>query len=202
MRVLIGEKHELLRYGLIQLLKDVKTVDSMVMADNASELVYSLKKYSFDLVVIGEQLANGGGLRSVVALLERQPDSCKNVIMYKYPSMELEELVHTNKLQGIFYEQAPLNELMLFFQQVLKGEKMILSMGGDDKIKEPFSANLSSREKEILNMKVRGYSVVDTAKLLNISPKTVENHRRNIRKKLNITKNNQWFEWGKRLEMI
>jgi len=203
MRLLIGFEHELLRYGLIQLIKDVQAVDSMVMADTATQLVHSLKQYDFDLIVIDERLAKSGGIRSVITLMQNQSESCKKVIMYTYQSCELEEMVLHNQLQGVFYEQAPLNELMIFFQQVLRGEKINLRMYGEnDMIKEPFTTNLSNREEEIFNMKIRGYSVVDTAKLLNISPKTVENHRGNIRKKLNITKNNQWFEWGKRLGMI
>jgi len=61
--------------------------------------------------------------------------------------------------------------------------------------------DLSKREEEVFHMKVRGYTVKETAALLNISPKTVENHRRNIRKKLNIVKNNEWYDWGKQFGM-
>ncbi|WP_416149147.1 response regulator transcription factor [Salipaludibacillus sp. HK11] len=203
MRVLAGVSHELLQYGLIQLIKDVRSVDSMVMAETASELVHALKQYRFDLIVIDDRLAKAGGIRSTLSLLENQSPSCKRVLMYHDSFHELEILVQQNKLQGLFYEQASLNELMIFFQQVLKGDKTILRMYGEDETNQKsVSTDLSRREEEIFNMKVRGYSVVDSAKLLNISPKTVENHRRNIRKKLNITKNHQWFEWGKRLGVI
>ncbi|WP_280768687.1 response regulator transcription factor [Salipaludibacillus daqingensis] len=202
MRVLIGMDHELLRYGLIQLIKDVHSIDSMVLAETASELVHSLKQYTFDLIVIDERLANAGGIGSVVKLMENQPKSSNRVMMYSCRSKELEKMVKQGKLQALFYEQAPLNDLMVFFQQVLKGEKTILRLYGDDLPEEALPTNLTKREEEILMMKIRGYSVVDSARLLNISPKTVENHRRNIRKKLNIKKNHQWFEWGIRLKMI
>ncbi len=98
MKLLIGVGNELLRYGLIQLLKDVQTVDSMVMVDTASELVDSLKQYTFDLIVIDERLPYAAGLRSVVALMQYQPESCKKVMMYLYQSNELEEMIRLNQL--------------------------------------------------------------------------------------------------------
>ncbi|PYZ94073.1 hypothetical protein CR194_00590 [Salipaludibacillus keqinensis] len=200
MRVLTGVGHELLRYGLIQLIKDVHLIESMVMTQTVEELVHALKKYQFDFIVIDDRLIKAGGLTNILSLLENQPS--KKVFMFSHPVRELEKLIDDNIVDGLFYEHAPLNDLMVFFQKVIQGERAILRMYGDKENVEIIPNDLSKREEEIFNMKVRGYSVVDTARLLNISPKTVENHRRNIRKKLNIRKNHEWFEWGKRLGVI
>ncbi|SER74795.1 response regulator transcription factor [Salipaludibacillus aurantiacus] len=203
MRVLTAMKHELLRYGLIQLIKDVHPIESMVMSESAEELVYALKQYAFDLIVIDVRLAGPGGLRNIVSLLETQAPGCKKVFMYTEPVRELEDMLETDKLDGLFYEQSSLNELMVFFEKVISGEKSILKVFGDENIHgEEIPSDLSPREEEIFTLKVRGYSVLDSAKLLNISVKTVENHRRNIKKKLNIKKNHEWYEWGKRLGNI
>ncbi|WP_143522608.1 helix-turn-helix transcriptional regulator, partial [Pseudomonas sp. 2822-17] len=72
---------------------------------------------------------------------------------------------------------------MEFFQQVLAGDSVILNLNKHDDDKTllgDFNYTLSKREREVFHLKVRGYTVKDTAELLNISPKTVENHRRNI----------------------
>jgi DNA-binding NarL/FixJ family response regulator len=200
MKLLIGIEHQLLRYGLIQLIKDVHSVTSMVVADSPSELIQSLKKYSFDLIVIDERLPGTGGLRSVLAVLQDQPIQAKKIFMCPGNSDELELKFKENDIQGIFYEYASLDELMMFFQQVIRGERVVLRMYGQEAgTASSISTELTKREEEIFNLKVRGYSVSDTGKLLNISVKTVENHRRNIKKKLNIGKNHEWFEWAKRL---
>lgn len=49
------------------------------------------------------------------------------------------------------------------------------------------TANLTSREVEICNMIKGGLSNKDISRMLNISPQTVEGHRKNIRKKLGLT---------------
>ncbi|UTR14190.1 response regulator transcription factor [Salipaludibacillus sp. LMS25] len=200
MKLLIGIEHQLLRYGLIQLIKDVHSVTSMVVADSPAELIQSLKKYSFDLIVIDERLPGTGGLRSVLSVLKDQPLHAKKIFMCPGHSDELELKFKDNDIQGIFYEYATLDELMMFFQQVIRGERVVLRMYGHEvKTTGSVSTELTKREEEIFNLKVRGYSVSDTGKLLNISVKTVENHRRNIKKKLNIRKNHEWFEWAKRM---
>lgn len=47
--------------------------------------------------------------------------------------------------------------------------------------------NLTRREKEILKLIARGYTNAQLAKILKISPNSINNHRGNIRKKLNLS---------------
>lgn len=63
-------------------------------------------------------------------------------------------------------------------------EELTSSFGG--KLRDT-GANLTSREVEICNMIKGGLSNKDISHLLNISPQTVEGHRKNIRKKLGLT---------------
>jgi DNA-binding NarL/FixJ family response regulator len=52
-----------------------------------------------------------------------------------------------------------------------------------DSIGQPI---LTSRERETLQLIAEGKSTADTAKLLNVSTKTIESHRKNIMDKLDI----------------
>ncbi|RKL68497.1 hypothetical protein CR203_00105 [Salipaludibacillus neizhouensis] len=204
MRILVGMSHELKRYGCIQLLKDVTSIEYMVSAANTEDFIDSLQKYTFDFIVIDSSLYEETGIQAIVLQLEKQPDA-KCVFLLKEPLQLVNDLFFSKVIDGIGYEKADLGELMKFFQQVLEGER--ISLNWNQKVRvfsedwKP-SNELTKREEEVFYMKIRGFTVKEAAEVLKISEKTVENHRRNIRKKLNIKKNSEWVQWGKKLEMI
>ncbi|WNF38289.1 response regulator transcription factor [Bacillaceae bacterium IKA-2] len=205
MKVLVGIKHELLRYGLVELLKDVQPIEYMVMVSDVKELNQALRNYHFDLIIVDERLQGDGGLRSVLAVLKTVQASSKRVLMFNEAVQKLEVMTKQEVFQGLFYEHSTLEELMDFFHRVLKGEHVYLNTdqkSGLFSTLEETEHDLSKREEEVFYMKVRGYTLKDTAEALKISPRTAENHRLNIRKKLNIEKNSDWYKWGKQLGVL
>ncbi|MDG5788032.1 response regulator transcription factor [Evansella sp. AB-P1] len=205
MKVLIGVDHELLRNGLIQLLKDIQPIEYMVLASTTEEYIQALRKYRFELAVVDTDLPGAGGLKNIFSVQEILPYPPKRVFMFNEPVPELEEQFTNKKVEGIFHERMTLDELMIFFQNILNGERVYSKPHKTEHFhfsNQYLKEHLSKREEEVFYMKIRGYTVKDTAELLKISPKTVENHRRNIRKKLDIQKNSEWYEWGKRLGAI
>jgi DNA-binding NarL/FixJ family response regulator len=61
---------------------------------------------------------------------------------------------------------------------------------------------LSDREKEVLRLVAEGCATKEVAEKLYISPKTVENHRANIMKKLNIRDRTGLTKYALRLGLI
>lgn len=203
MKVLVALDRELLRYGLIQLLKDIQPIDYIVEVSTVEEIIETVKAYEFDLIVTDATLQGACSLTTLLAQLKNLPTTCKRVLMWngEDEKMEADSL---KEVDGIFHENTSLEDLMHFFQRVLQGDQLILNVQKQISFVNTYGSetDLSNREREVFQLKVNGYTVKDTAKLLSISPKTVENHRRNIRKKLNISRNSEWVEWGKRLGML
>lgn len=52
---------------------------------------------------------------------------------------------------------------------------------------------LSKREQEVASLYARGHSATEIAKLLNLSPKTIESHKKRVRTKLSIIDRVQWM---------
>ena len=61
---------------------------------------------------------------------------------------------------------------------------------------------ITKREKEVFFLSVRGYSLKDIAKKLEISVKTVENHRQKIGEKLETSKRHDWVEIARKYNVF
>ena len=67
--------------------------------------------------------------------------------------------------------------------------------------KDPYTT-LTAREQEVMRMLAEGLTAKDVAKKLYISPKTVENHRTNLMKKLGLNSTVELIRYAARLGLI
>jgi DNA-binding NarL/FixJ family response regulator len=109
------------------------------------------------------------------------------------PDKRVDEIMQVIRLgiRGYITKKQGHHELINAVQKLLKGEKyfpepaqQVMSetknVGGAD------YPNISTREKQILSLVVQGYNNVSIAEQLYISTRTVENHRANMMRKLNV----------------
>ena len=98
-------------------------------------------------------------------------------------------------VSGYLLTSNPLKDLMTAIGTVASGE-LYLSPEIAGKIVQTMSATpqkdtlfslLSGREREVLQLVAEGYRTKEIAKKLYISPKTVQIHQSNLKKKLNLT---------------
>ena len=93
-------------------------------------------------------------------------------------------------IMGFALKREPLQDLIGAMQRVAAGEtylspqiqERIAADGGDESTLE----KLSSREREIFCLLLEGLSTKEIAKLLYLSPKTVDAHRLHINRKLGV----------------
>ena len=90
-----------------------------------------------------------------------------------------------------FIDPSISKKVMEKFTQVTGGKKDFVDYG-----------KLRDREKEILQLVAEGNSNKEVAQKLYISPKTVENHKANIMKKLNIHDRIALTKYALRLGLI
>lgn len=133
------------------------------------------------------------------ASLTKSSDELKNIIIKYFPS-DSDTLQLSDTLMDIYIMEEDLFshctlEDTLFAQAVRRMEKEVRSRGGDAVKDEGRSHNskqtsaiddLSEREKEVIQMVVRGLSNKEIAEKLFISVNTVMTHRRNIAHKTEI----------------
>jgi DNA-binding NarL/FixJ family response regulator len=194
-RVVLVEDHTIVREGLRPLLEG-RGIDVVAEAADGLEAVKLVKQLAPQIVIMDVALPRLGGIEATRRIVKANPDM--RVIMltihdepqYVFKSLEA-------GAKGYLVKEAPLEELMTAIQAVMRGERYLSSnfppgliesyvrLSKRGRKADEFS-QLTRREREILQYIAEGHTSPQIAKMLFISKKTVENHRANIMKKLDI----------------
>jgi DNA-binding NarL/FixJ family response regulator len=194
-RVAIIDDHELIRFGIMQLIN--RTPDWIACGEAADQVsgLQLIREKIPDVAIIDLRLKEGDGLE----LVKQVHLSCPEVRML-VSSMHDEQLYAERCLRagarGYINKQEPLETLVEAVQRILDGrvylspemtERLLVRTSG-----RPEGAGhsplelLSDRELEVFEALGRGLSVKEIAQAMHLSPKTVEYHREHIKEKLQL----------------
>ncbi|WP_069364530.1 LuxR C-terminal-related transcriptional regulator [Salisediminibacterium beveridgei] len=201
MRIHLGIRHPLVRYGITQVLKDVFDLHYLVVSESESEWRSAMKKYAFDLIILHEDLYEMSIPEVFFTSNGLINEQYLKILIHTSAEGRHQTLFREYQVEGVFHEEVDIDQLMQFFDKVRQGERINLSQSGQGFLEDD-EHPLTEREEEIFQLKVKGFSVNETARKLMIAPKTVENHRRNVKKKLGVKKGQDWYDWAKRLHYI
>jgi DNA-binding NarL/FixJ family response regulator len=195
-RVVIAEDHKILREGLKALLSNANAFEVVAEAGDGIEAIRAVEKNKPDLLLLDLSMPILGGMSVIKEIRSRFPET-KILVLTMHESEEF--ILEGLQLgaNGYCLKDAGRAELLNAINRVLDG-KSYLSPGIADKVLEGYLQDrrrlksqsswdtLTRREKEVLKLVGEGYRNKDIAEYLFISIKTVEKHRSNIMKKLNI----------------
>lgn len=193
-RILIVEDHPLMREGIAAWINHDPELELCGEAVSASEAILAVEKFHPDLVLCDITLGGRNGLELVKDLKSLCPEL--PVVML---SMHDEFLYALRAVRagasGYVMKKAGGAELVAAVKQVLAGgtafsadvaRQLLDDATGRSRGRRSPLATLTDREFEVLGLLGEGKTNREIAKQLNLSPKTVEVHRVNIRKKLKL----------------
>ena len=195
-KVLLVEDHTILREGIKALLEKEPGIEVIGEADDGIEAMKAVEKLQPDIVLLDITLPYLNGLEITRKISKRYP-GIKVLILTMHNSEEYVIELLTAGAKGYIIKQAAPNELISAIRSVSEGfiflsPEISKKVVGRINIKGRLNKDkkdrfqLSERETEVLQLIVEEHSPRDIAGLLFISIKTVENHRYNIMKKLDI----------------
>ncbi|NLW60146.1 MAG: response regulator transcription factor [Firmicutes bacterium] len=191
-RVVIAEDHHIVREGLRVLLERTGEIEIVGEADDGDKAFRLIKELCPDIALIDMVMPTFNGNQLLVKLKELGLPTIPIVLsMYSEPEVVREAL--KNGARGYLLKSAVFQELMIAIRACLNNKTYlspaISQLLVEDYIteKENPGRNLTPREIELLQLIVKGYKNREIAERLMIALKTVENHRANIMKKLNVT---------------
>ncbi|MBT7073890.1 MAG: response regulator transcription factor [Anaerolineae bacterium] len=193
-QVIIAEDHLLVRAGIRALLEKTGGIHILGEADNGQEAVELVEKYQPDILIMDIMMPRLNGIQTAakiqnlkletnILLLTMYSDpglvhqafkyGVKGYILKSSLSDELIKAIHA-LAQNKTYLSEPISEVIL---------KSITTPQSKDWDNDPL-ANLSPREKEILQLIAEEHTSAEIAEILFISEKTVEKHRSRLMTKL------------------
>ncbi len=191
-KLLIIEEHAILRLGLSTLLRTEPDLDVIAEYSNLSQALPALADIAPDLVITDFHAAEINTLK----------EQCKTSKILILTSRSDEETIRTALRSGVggyMLKDADSREILTAVRSMLTGN-IYLSPGISDKVIHAFLVKdkssveaekqplhlLTNRELEILQRVAEGSTSRLIAKQLNLSIKTVEKHRSNLMRKLDL----------------
>ncbi len=194
-RIVIVDDHPLFRKGLQELIHSDGNFAVCGEANNASEGIEVIRKLAPDLAIVDLSLPGANGIELIKNVRAEFPKVPILVL-----SMHDESLYALRALragaEGYVMKHEAMANVIQAIHEVFNGRpylspamaaQVITKFAHHDAEGETDAVErLSDRELEILELIGKGHEVRQIAKLLHLSPKTVETHRAHIKDKLDL----------------
>jgi DNA-binding NarL/FixJ family response regulator len=194
-RLLVMDDHPMMREGLGQLINNEPDLMVCGEAGTGRDGLDLIGKLKPDLLLADISLPDKNGLEVIKDTQALHPGVAVLVISMHDESLYAERVLRAGA-RGYIMKQEGGKKLMEAIRHVLSG-KIYLSEKMSTAILESFSSrgaegvrgsmeNLTDREFEVLQLLGEGKGTREIAEQMRLSPKTVEAHRANIKRKLNL----------------
>lgn len=195
-KIVIAEDHTILREGLKALLSSSTELEVVGEAEDGREAVKLAAELTPDLILMDLSMPRMNGIEAIKEIKKRNPE-IKILILTVYKTEEYVLASLQAGADGYILKEANHSEFLLAIKNVLMG-KHYLSPEISGKVIEGYLKGkqehtpvtvwetLTSREREILKLVGEGHKNREIADDLFISLKTVEKHRENLMKKLDL----------------
>jgi two-component system NarL family response regulator len=191
LRLVIADDHPLLVDGLKGVLQDMEEVEVVSTASNGWELISILHKINADLVLLDLQMPKLDGIDSLKILRKDFP-KLKIIVFTNYGQPKLIKEIKILGAEGYLLKNSPSVLLKEAIRSVAAGGKWFQDMQPERQQSTLLTNNfmkkyqLTGRETEIICKIAEGLTTKDIAAQLFLSEFTINTHRRNICRKLNI----------------
>lgn len=192
-RIAICDDHRIIVEGLQRLLADAPQTECVGTAANGKELLFLLEHVQADLVLLDLDMPVMSGIQAMARLQERHP-GLKVIILTMHDEPAVVKDLLAKGADGYLLKTCGREEMLRAIHAVHEGNKHFSAQitegllkqragdyAGDERIKA-----LSGREREILAALAEGLSNKEIGNRLFISARTVDTHRSNIMRKLEI----------------
>lgn len=194
-RVFLVDDHPLVRTGIAQLINKEPDMQVCGEAEDAPEALRGLSATNPDLVTVDISLRGYNGIELIKNIKSLHPQLPILVLSMHEEGVYAQRALRAGALAYVMKQEAP-DKVLLAIRRILKGdiyvsEKVGVQMlhqivnGGANPRASPVD-RLSDRELEVTQLIGEGRTTREIASYLNVSVKTIESHRANIKDKLGL----------------
>jgi len=210
-RVLLVDDHAILREGIKALLEKQDDIEVVAEAADGREAIPKAVQFRPDVVVLDISMPTMDGLESTRQMKRENPD-IKVLVLTMHDNEEYFFQLLRAGASGYVTKKSVSRELVSAIEAVYRGDsffcpamaKFLLSdyLRLDKSVENISQEELTPREREIVKLIAEGYTNQQIADLLHRSVKTIESHRSNILRKLDIHDSIELVKYAVRKKLI
>lgn len=187
-RIVIVDDHPMVAEGIQSILESYDDVEIVATLSDGQQIIDRVETLDPDVILLDLNMPGIGGLSTTEIILERRPDT-RILILSMHDSPEYISSALDHGAVGYVLKDVPTDEIKRAIDAVMAGQRYLCT--GAQGSLAPFDRSdreqLTNREQTILLQLAQGRSNKDVAQQLDISVRTVETHRKNIKRKLGIS---------------
>ncbi len=212
--VLIIDDHPLFREGLKTIIASDSKFEVVGEAGKGREGLRMAKALKPDLVLMDISLPDQSGIQLTHEIRSLLSDT-RVMIVSMHSKIDYIAEAFQAGATGYVIKESASERLMRGLEHVSKGQyfldssvshevvkKLMEFPGKEAKITDGAYGTLTPREQEVMRLLAEGFSTKEAAEKLFISPKTIENHRNNIMRKLDLHSTIELIRYAAKLGVI
>jgi len=191
LRLIIADDHPVLVDGLVKVLEEMEGIQIMPPVENGALLLERLREAAVDIVLLDLHMPRMDGIATLKVLKKEFP-KVRVIIFTSYNQPKLIREIKAAGAQGFLLKNSPSFAIKEAVRKVADGHTSFQETIADSPAKSPFvddfikKYQLTPREVDIIRRISQGRTSKEIADDLYISEFTINAHRRNICRKLNI----------------
>jgi two-component system response regulator NreC len=203
-RVVVCDDHELFRDGIKALLAAEPGIEVVAEARNGREAVETALRLRPDAVLMDMEMPDLNGLEAT-RRIRRSESSIQVLILTMYAEEELVSRCLEAGAAGYVLKDVPVAQLVYAIQSVSRGGRYVSPealkgmldhyVEGSRRTESRYDL-LTPRERDVVKLLAEGYSVKEVAAHLGLAVKTVDVHKTNLMRKLQVHDRAELIKWA------
>lgn len=196
--VLLADDHELVRTGLRAVIDAMPDAHVVAEAGNGHDALALARRLQPDVALVDVSMPQLNGIEAATRIVAECPGT-RVVMLSMHTTRQYVAAAFRAGAIGYVVKEAAADELAQALRAAATGRSFVSPTVSDHLVQELRAPGgtegvaatsawqtLSSRQREVLQLIAEGHSTREIAELLHISPKTVETHRAELMRRLNI----------------
>lgn len=184
-KIIIADDHKLIISGIAQIIEMNNLGTIVAEVYNGLEVLQLLKEVSVDLLILDINMPELNGMETAEKLLQIYP-TISIMMLSQYENIELIKKFKKMGVKGYLTKSFEISQLIEAIKTIELGNYYFPSLDSISENDKNTNFKLSGREIEIIEHISKGKTTKEIAIVLFLSEHTVETHRKNIMRKLEV----------------
>ncbi|WP_375265130.1 response regulator [Planktotalea sp.] len=188
-RVAIIDDHPMVAEGIRAILESFDDIEVVATYSSGQEIIDNAASLAPDVILLDLNMPGMNGLAVMEILLESHPDM-RILVLSMHDSPEYISTALSHGAMGYVLKDVPTEEIKTAIDTVMTAQRYMCTGARGSLVPENGAETreaLTGREQTVLLQLAKGRSNKEVAAALDISVRTVETHRKNIKRKLGIS---------------